>query len=148
MHHGILSAGIENGDRWPWLFWPEQEVFLFFLGILWMDFAVNHCLQPSSQWNKHCGLHRRIKSAHRSPVERLLNEVDRCGTMLSSTNGIPPIGSGNGMVPSGTKPLPEPMLTYHHSSPVAFIWGQFHTRYCSSKSLQAAWKLYTVESLI
>ena len=23
------------------------------------------------------------------------------------------IGSGNGLVPDGTKPLPEPMLTYH-----------------------------------
>ena len=26
------------------------------------------------------------------------------------------IGSGNGLVPDGTKPLPEPMLTYHHAS--------------------------------
>ena len=24
------------------------------------------------------------------------------------------IGSGNGLKPDGTKPLPEPMLTYHH----------------------------------
>ena len=24
-------------------------------------------------------------------------------------------GSGNGLLPGGTKPLPEPMLTYHHS---------------------------------
>ena len=24
------------------------------------------------------------------------------------------IGSGNGLLPDGTKPLPEPMLTYHH----------------------------------
>ena len=23
------------------------------------------------------------------------------------------IGSGNGLLPEGTKPLPEPMLTYH-----------------------------------
>ena len=23
------------------------------------------------------------------------------------------IGSGNGLVPGGTKPLPEPILTYH-----------------------------------
>ena len=23
------------------------------------------------------------------------------------------IGSGNGLVPDGTKPLPDPMLTYH-----------------------------------
>ena len=24
------------------------------------------------------------------------------------------IGPGNGLLPNGTKPLPEPMLTYHH----------------------------------
>ena len=24
------------------------------------------------------------------------------------------IGSGNGLLPDGTKPLPEPMVTYHH----------------------------------
>ena len=28
------------------------------------------------------------------------------------------IGSGNGLLPDGTKPLPEPMLTYHQSGPV------------------------------
>ena len=29
------------------------------------------------------------------------------------------------MKTNGTKPLPEPMLTYHHQGPVMFIWGQF-----------------------
>ena len=46
----------------------------------------------SSETLKYCGLHRRIESARRSPVQRLLNEADRCGTTLSRTNGIPPIG--------------------------------------------------------
>ena len=36
------------------------------------------------------------------------------------------IGSRNGLVPDGTKPLPEPMLTYQMCS-VALIWEQFHT---------------------
>ena len=30
------------------------------------------------------------------------------------------IGSGNGLLPDGTKPLPEPMLTNHQWSPVSF----------------------------
>ena len=30
------------------------------------------------------------------------------------------IGSGNGLKPDGTKPLPEPMLTLH-------LGGQFHS---------------------
>ena len=31
------------------------------------------------------------------------------------------IGSGNGLLPDGTKPLPEPMLTDYQWSPVTFI---------------------------
>ena len=34
------------------------------------------------------------------------------------------IGSGNGLLPDGTKPLPQPMLTDHQWSPVKFILGQ------------------------
>ena len=30
------------------------------------------------------------------------------------------IGSGNGLLPDGTKPLPEPTLTYHHWGFVSF----------------------------
>ena len=45
------------------------------------------------------------------------------------------IGSGNGWVPDGTKPLPEPQLIYHHWGPVTFIAGQFHKRYHSHQSL-------------
>ena len=30
------------------------------------------------------------------------------------------IGSGNGLLPYGTKPLPEPMLMYHQMCNVAF----------------------------
>ena len=36
------------------------------------------------------------------------------------------IGSGNGLLPDGTKPLPEPKLSYHQYDYVAFIWGQLH----------------------
>ena len=33
-----------------------------------------------------------------------------------------------------TKPLPEPMLTYHQIGILTFIWGQFHNRYLSHQS--------------
>ena len=36
------------------------------------------------------------------------------------------IGLGNGLLPDGTKPLPEPILIYHQWERVAFTWGQFH----------------------
>ena len=39
------------------------------------------------------------------------------------------IGSGNGLVPNGTKPIPEPVLTYHQWGPATFIWGQFNKKY-------------------
>ena len=32
-------------------------------------------------------------------------------------------GSGNGLVPSGNKPLSELMLTYHQQDPLEFILG-------------------------
>ena len=36
------------------------------------------------------------------------------------------IGLGKGLLPDGTKPLPEPMLTCHHLNQVALILAQFH----------------------
>ena len=51
------------------------------------------------------------------------------------------IGSGNGLLPDGTKPLPEPMLTDHQWSPVTFILGQFHKRHLNHQSLKSVLKL-------
>ena len=45
------------------------------------------------------------------------------------------IGSGNGLLPDGTKPLPEPMLTYHYRDSVPFTWEQFHSEYPSYHSV-------------
>ena len=52
------------------------------------------------------------------------------------------IGSGNGLLPDGTKPLPEPMFTDHQWSPVTFILGQFHMRCFNHQSLKSVWKLH------
>ena len=54
------------------------------------------------------------------------------------------IGSGNGLLPDGTKPLPEPMLTDHQWSPVTFIWGQFHKRCLNHQSLKSVRKLHII----
>ena len=51
------------------------------------------------------------------------------------------IGSGNGLVPTGIKPLPEPMLSFHQCGPVTFIWGQLFKRYISYLSVNLGWKL-------
>ena len=36
------------------------------------------------------------------------------------------IGSNNGLVPDGTKPLPEPLLNYPQWGSVTITWWQFH----------------------
>ena len=45
------------------------------------------------------------------------------------------IGSSNGMLPDGTKPLPKPMLIYHHWACVLFTGEQ------SAQSVKLIWKL-------
>ena len=50
------------------------------------------------------------------------------------------IGSGNSLLPDGTKPLHEPMLTDPQWSPVTFISGQFHKRCLNHQSLKSVWK--------
>ena len=45
-------------------------------------------------------------------------------------------GSGNGLLPDGTKPLPEPMLTYHQQGPVAFFWWHYHKKIWRNQSVK------------
>ena len=53
------------------------------------------------------------------------------------------IGSDNGLLPDDTKPLHEPMLTYHQQGRMTFILGQVHKRYLSHQSLKLFGKLNT-----
>ena len=46
------------------------------------------------------------------------------------------IGSGNGLLPDGTKPLPEAVLTNDQWGIVAFTWKQFHRKYLRYLSLK------------
>ena len=52
------------------------------------------------------------------------------------------IGLGNGLLPDGTKSLPEPMLTSHLLCYMAFIWEQFHCEFLAYHSVWWIWKLY------
>ena len=53
------------------------------------------------------------------------------------------ISSGNGLLPDGTKPLPEPMLTHHQRGSVAFFKEQFRWN-CSRRQFKKwVWKLHT-----
>ena len=49
------------------------------------------------------------------------------------------IGSGNDLLPEGTKPLPEPILTYHKYGPVAINQELFYNKHLIHKLLTWAW---------
>ena len=53
------------------------------------------------------------------------------------------IGSGNGLVPDGTKPLPEPKLTNHQWGSVACTWEQFYRKCWRIQSVALNRKLYS-----
>ena len=52
------------------------------------------------------------------------------------------IGSGNGLLPDVTEPLPEPMLTYHQWGPVALFQRQFHINCSRIKCMKEVWRLH------
>ena len=56
------------------------------------------------------------------------------------------IGSGNGLVPGGTKPLTEPMLINHQWNSAAFTWGEFHKKWSVYISLIGVRKITSLRS--
>ena len=50
------------------------------------------------------------------------------------------IGSSNGLLPDGTKPLPKPIVTYQRWNIMASTWGPFHRKCWSCLSLIIVWK--------
>ena len=48
-------------------------------------------------------------------------------------------GSGDGLLPDGTKPLPEPMLTCHQWGPVTVTWGHLYLFRCHVSFCRSAW---------
>ena len=45
-------------------------------------------------------------------------------------------GTDYHLMPDGTKPLPEPMLTYHQLEHVTFVWGHYHQKICRYQSVK------------
>ena len=52
------------------------------------------------------------------------------------------MGSGNGLLPDGTKPLPKPMLTSYQLSSLAHTWKQFNGK-CPSNIFCNEFENYT-----
>ena len=64
-------------------------------------------------------------------VHITLHPLTHCGLVTQSSDIsswiLVNIGLGNGLLPDGTKPLPEPVLINHQWERLAFTWGQFHS---------------------
>ena len=50
-------------------------------------------------------------------------------------------GTGNNLLPDGTKPLPKPMLTYHQWGSVIHTWDQFHRKCSRYQLVKCFWKI-------
>ena len=49
-----------------------------------------------------------------------------CGLVMQyDIESLVNAGAGDGLVPDGTKPLPEPMLKFHRWGLLSFTWGNF-----------------------
>ena len=58
------------------------------------------------------------------------------------------IGSGNGLMPDSTKPVPESMLISHQESPITFIWGQFRKSATTKISLKIIYPKFVIEVIV
>ena len=55
-----------------------------------------------------------VQVAQAEPISHNKVWLTHCGLVMTLATLIwVNIGSGNGLLPDGTKPLPEPMLMYH-----------------------------------
>ena len=67
------------------------------------------------------------------------------------------IGTGNGLLPDGTKPLPEPILTFHNLSPVPqpsitknrlkITYLKFHSNFSGVNELMITFHFYMLKRL-
>ena len=82
-------------------------------------------------------------------ILRPADEISQTRKLLTHCGPVTPyateiwvnIGSGNGLVPDGTRTLPKPMLTNHHWCFVTLTWGQFHM-----KKIQDVYSWYELEN--
>ena len=57
------------------------------------------------------------------------------------------IGSGNGLLPGSTKPLPDPILTCHYLGTVVFIWWQYSIEILNVSFFKRCLKIANLKSL-
>ena len=136
----FLSLQPSSGVRWNdktlktlahyHIFWLMKQInSLWPGGIIWWHGSLP---EPMLTNHQHCLVVFTWRQFHRKGEKYILHifwlmkQINRWCLMV--TQIWVNIGSGNGLVPDGTKPLPEPMLTNHQHCLVAFTWRQFHRK--------------------
>ena len=111
--------------------WENDTFRIFFTklsGGQWVDIPFTCFESFHFQWRLIIWLkvhHFPFWCAPTSKNENIINSLWPCDAIWClSTQST----KGNSLFPDGTKPLPEPLLTFHQWSIVTFTWGQFHRK--------------------
>ena len=123
-----------------------NELIIVVSPILSNETALLHLLVPLYKWPTCC-YHSAVLLAFARPSTQTMHAdyktiFSHCGLVV--TYGVSDYVQHwlrNGLMPDGTKPLPESMLNCHQRGQVTIIWGQFHKRYPNHKSSKWAWIL-------
>ena len=88
-------------------------------------------------------MHLKISSAKQLPFWSIPNVLTHCGlvTPYDDMDLGEWFGTGNNLLPDGTKPLPKRMLTYHQWGSLADTWDQLHRKWPRYQLIKWVWKI-------
>ena len=85
-------------------------------------------LKPECLPQRYPHFHRFFRLSRQECLQDWIN-FHRSPAWQSGLISNSDISSGNGLLPDGSKSLPEPMMTYHQRCSVAFTLEQFHKKW-------------------
>ena len=111
-----------NQESWAWV----RDYTMVFCGMWLFIHAIGTCF-----WNTRRDISLCMMDCWAKTAESLcimsMTVLTHCGLVMPYSDIIwVNIGSGNGLMPDGTKPLPEPMMISHLLPFVVLTWEQFH----------------------
>ena len=106
----LITKPIQNEFSWCWKFVDDIVT----------ELQCDLCYQLNQGCASMMGNHHLIDNT-KYATSKIQRKWDSAKTHLESSVWVQVMAC----LPGGTKPLPEPVLTYHQCSPVTFIWGHF-----------------------
>ena len=118
---------------------PQSHCILSSCG--WWEFSEGPLAQPKQQQVLFGLCKQTVKESMNLEMVHTIMFLTHWGLVTPYGDEIwVSIGSGYGLLPGGTKPLPESVLINHQWGHVAFTWGQFHRKCSKYLSLIWVWK--------